>query len=56
MNHLACDLNDTGIRRISLFDEKQFLHLRVDVDGHAAHFSGGGGGPGLTIPGMPRGR
>ena len=27
-----------------------------NVDGHAAHFSGGGGGPGLTIPGMPRGR
>jgi hypothetical protein len=27
-----------------------------NVDGHAAHLSGGGGGPGLTIPGMPRSR
>ena len=27
----------------------------LNVDGHAAHFSSGGG-PGLTIPGMPRGR
>lgn len=27
-----------------------------NVDGHAAHLSGGAGGPGLTIPGMPRSR
>ena len=28
----------------------------LNVDGHAAHLSGGAGGPGLTIPGMPRSR
>ena len=27
-----------------------------NVDGHAAHLSGGAGGAGLTIPGMPRSR
>ncbi len=27
-----------------------------NADGHAAHLTGGSGGPGLTIPGMPRSR
>ena len=33
----------------------EMTQSELNVDGHAAHFSSGGG-PGLTIPGMPRGR